>query len=388
MELCDEVVRTCAYIVDGVVACAQVYDDGSEYHGGWLRGEWHGQGRLTLASGEVYTGEWVHAEREGYGTQTLPDGCVYSGEWRQGLRHGLGREVLPGGAVYHGTYNLGVRMEGTLDVVEDAGRRPGPGMHSGAADGGMKGGAGVRSGGGMLRKPEEEMMRRLGLESGYGSSSTVYGAGGGGGAAGRGLADRLLGPVPRYRSSTGEGGLVADEGDVQVYMEALQRAKSPQFESGGKASPSAHDSRGGLDAQDMILPLSPDDDEEEDAGGGVAGGFQGEDGRHFLASEWQDPFYKGPTPSLSWGKGEGMGGWGVGKGGGRGDAAPGHVVTLSSVQPWSGGGAIGLIEGERDGAWRLEGIQERAVSLDSRWAEEGVYDGPLPSYSSPRGQGV
>mmetsp|Transcript_37317 Transcript_37317/g.69509 ORF Transcript_37317/g.69509 Transcript_37317/m.69509 type:complete len:626 (+) Transcript_37317:90-1967(+) len=110
-----------------------LYNDGSEYSGGWLNGYYEGYGQLTLANnaggykgnfkndlrnghgkqvdsdGSVYTGEWLDGAMWGTGTKVYPSSAAYTGEWVKNKRHGKGKFSDSDGSVYEGDYILDFR---------------------------------------------------------------------------------------------------------------------------------------------------------------------------------------------------------------------------------------------------------------------------------------
>ena len=75
----------------------------------------HGQGVLTLKSGEVLAGEWNEGKIwNGKGT-FVRNGETYSGDWVEGLRHGQGVQKRKNGDVYEGGWSKGKKHgEGVL----------------------------------------------------------------------------------------------------------------------------------------------------------------------------------------------------------------------------------------------------------------------------------
>lgn len=57
----------------------------------------HGKGVLKLRNGGEYDGQWARGRMEGFGAYIWPDARIYKGEWEAGLRHGEGTLSLPSG---------------------------------------------------------------------------------------------------------------------------------------------------------------------------------------------------------------------------------------------------------------------------------------------------
>ncbi|KAJ1475023.1 hypothetical protein T484DRAFT_1910413, partial [Baffinella frigidus] len=98
----------------------KVYDDGSRYEGGWLDGQWHGQGVMELASGARYEGGFVDGVkgdnmatlrtgswRDGLCEMVFANGDRYQGDWEDGKRHGYGTMHYVDGTVEQGQWNCG-----------------------------------------------------------------------------------------------------------------------------------------------------------------------------------------------------------------------------------------------------------------------------------------
>mmetsp|Transcript_8494 Transcript_8494/g.26330 ORF Transcript_8494/g.26330 Transcript_8494/m.26330 type:complete len:370 (-) Transcript_8494:205-1314(-) len=115
-----------------------LWEDGSEYHGKWLHGEWHdrgtylgpdgrryvggvsannqrhGRGVYTRVDGSVYDGEFYHDLKHGYGQLTLPNQSIYQGNYRYGQKHGKGKTTWKDGSSFEGLYADGKRKRGIL----------------------------------------------------------------------------------------------------------------------------------------------------------------------------------------------------------------------------------------------------------------------------------
>ena len=68
------------------VRCFGTYTgpDGSKYVGGYLGGEFYGQGTYTWPDGSKYVGQWLFGKFNGQGTYTSPDGRKQDGQFRDG----------------------------------------------------------------------------------------------------------------------------------------------------------------------------------------------------------------------------------------------------------------------------------------------------------------
>ena len=80
------------------------YTDGDVYEGAWKNGECYGQGKMTYADGDVYEGEWENDKRHGQGKCTDTEGNIYEGAWKDGWRHGQGTMTYADGRVYEGDW--------------------------------------------------------------------------------------------------------------------------------------------------------------------------------------------------------------------------------------------------------------------------------------------
>ena len=54
------------------------------YVGERENGTFHGQGTLTLPTGDKYVGGWKDGKKHGQGTYTWSEGSKYVGEWKNG----------------------------------------------------------------------------------------------------------------------------------------------------------------------------------------------------------------------------------------------------------------------------------------------------------------
>ncbi|MEQ5834450.1 PEGA domain-containing protein [Marinobacter sp. NFXS9] len=107
-----------------------LYPDGSRYEGDWKAGEragegtyrapdgatytghfkddqFNGQGTLTRANGDVLTGQWSDGKLNGHGSLTGADGTLYVGGFKDGQFHGEGTLTYPNGHHYEGGFSNG-----------------------------------------------------------------------------------------------------------------------------------------------------------------------------------------------------------------------------------------------------------------------------------------
>ena len=132
----------------------------AKYAGGFLDNEYHGQGTLVDADGNVYDGEFERGEFHGMGkykTSAVSGGGasgsaegvkaeVYTGEWRRGKRCGQGQQLYSSGAIYVGMW-IDDKFQGQgryiypdgsdWDGEWHAGKKHGSGCASRAASGGF-----------------------------------------------------------------------------------------------------------------------------------------------------------------------------------------------------------------------------------------------------------
>ena len=73
-----------------------------------MRGEKHGQGRLTLGDGGFYEGEFTQGEMTGIGYRVFADGRSYSGTFERGEMHGSGTLMLANGTLVEGNFIAGI----------------------------------------------------------------------------------------------------------------------------------------------------------------------------------------------------------------------------------------------------------------------------------------
>lgn len=87
-------------------------------------GEFHGQGKMSFASGDVYEGAWVNGEMEGEGTMKFAnsnDGS-YVGTWANGKFEGKGVLTMASGNRYEGDFKNG-KQDGYGILVYARGNR-------------------------------------------------------------------------------------------------------------------------------------------------------------------------------------------------------------------------------------------------------------------------
>merc|ERR1712195_311749 len=88
-----------------------------------------GQGKYTMANGDIYVGEWLDNNmstlRGGQGTKTGEDShsrrdvIIYVGQFEAGTKHGKGTERYASGDSYEGQIRLGKRGgEGTYTYAD------------------------------------------------------------------------------------------------------------------------------------------------------------------------------------------------------------------------------------------------------------------------------
>lgn len=82
----------------------RMQDGDEEYYGEWRGGIPEGRCDYYLSHGDVYAGEWRNGQPEGKGKMVYADGSVYEGEWRAGKHEGEGRITLSDGDVYEGEW--------------------------------------------------------------------------------------------------------------------------------------------------------------------------------------------------------------------------------------------------------------------------------------------
>jgi hypothetical protein len=68
------------------------------------RGEKHGKGLASFASGDMYEGDWLNNKKHGMGCYAYANGAIYLGEYRYDNMHGKGVYVYAGGALYDGDF--------------------------------------------------------------------------------------------------------------------------------------------------------------------------------------------------------------------------------------------------------------------------------------------
>ena len=80
---------------------------GAEYHGMWLYGKLHGQGKLTWPGGRSYFGQFRQNQKHGMGKICFSNGDVYDGQWSGDKFEGRGKICFSNGDVYRGTVKDG-----------------------------------------------------------------------------------------------------------------------------------------------------------------------------------------------------------------------------------------------------------------------------------------
>ncbi|CAG9318572.1 unnamed protein product [Blepharisma stoltei] len=87
----------------------QLFTDGSQYEGYWIKDKANIKGRLVHDDGDVYDGEWKDDKACGYGIYVYIDGARYEGDWKNDKQNGIGTEYWPDGAKYQGEYLAGLK---------------------------------------------------------------------------------------------------------------------------------------------------------------------------------------------------------------------------------------------------------------------------------------
>jgi hypothetical protein len=101
---------------------AKTFPSGNKYEGEWLRGVYHGRGKLHYADGRNYDGEWCEGVMHGKGHFAYANGDQYMGEYRAGQQEGQGRFVWRNGDIYAGEWHQGKRHgKGNLTKVNGDG---------------------------------------------------------------------------------------------------------------------------------------------------------------------------------------------------------------------------------------------------------------------------
>lgn len=80
------------------------FKDGARYEGYFENGFFHGQGTLTLPSGNSYTGEFKEGKKDGQGVYTWPNGNRYEGAFKDNVRHGQGTMYFENGFKLEGEF--------------------------------------------------------------------------------------------------------------------------------------------------------------------------------------------------------------------------------------------------------------------------------------------
>ena len=81
---------------------------GRSFEGDWCQGQWHGQGIMRNAHGDVYEGQLVNDLKDGPGTLTYADGRVLTGRFKDGYCDN-GQLLFPDGSIYEGELRDGKR---------------------------------------------------------------------------------------------------------------------------------------------------------------------------------------------------------------------------------------------------------------------------------------
>jgi hypothetical protein len=93
-------------------------ENGASYSGGFKAGKRHGQGTLTLPSGQVQQGRFENDELVGEVEVTGPGMFRYVGGWLNGRPHGIGWERHQDGAIYEGEFRAGLAEgQGTVTLI-------------------------------------------------------------------------------------------------------------------------------------------------------------------------------------------------------------------------------------------------------------------------------
>lgn len=94
--------------IGGVKTGDGTYQDSEGlYEGHFVDGDFHGQGTLRRANGDILTGEWSEGRLNGHGSLTTADGMLYVGGFRDGEFHGQGSLTYPDGRHYEGEFSNG-----------------------------------------------------------------------------------------------------------------------------------------------------------------------------------------------------------------------------------------------------------------------------------------
>ena len=89
-------------------------NDGSEFIGETLNGQWHGSGCVMFHEADTqgrveYAGQFRAGQRHGLGSMLWKDGTNYMGEWKRNRPSGFGFEAYPNGSYYQGTFENDLR---------------------------------------------------------------------------------------------------------------------------------------------------------------------------------------------------------------------------------------------------------------------------------------
>jgi hypothetical protein len=83
------------------------WTNGARYEGGFENGLFSGKGKYKFASGDVYEGDFRNGMMEGNGRLTHADGSVYVGQFKGDHFHGQGEMKSPDGYIYKGIFSKG-----------------------------------------------------------------------------------------------------------------------------------------------------------------------------------------------------------------------------------------------------------------------------------------
>ena len=61
-----------------------IFNNGDNYEGSWIDGNYNGQGIFKSYDGEIYEGEWSNGKYHGTGKLTFSDGLKKVGEFKKG----------------------------------------------------------------------------------------------------------------------------------------------------------------------------------------------------------------------------------------------------------------------------------------------------------------
>ena len=94
-------------------------ENGAEYVGEFINGDFNGHGTMTWLDGENYIGEWRDDKRNGQGTYSYANGNKYVGEFKDNKRNGQGTYTWANGDKYVVEYKDSKRNgQGTLTFAD------------------------------------------------------------------------------------------------------------------------------------------------------------------------------------------------------------------------------------------------------------------------------